>query len=662
MEKISVLTGSLLGTLLASSVLAAPALASPNGQLSQHGRWLVDASGRALMVRGGNVMLPRTQDLVPASQSQPEDWTAATPQRIAEQGFNGVRLVIFLSELMPQPGRLDAAYLDRIARTVAAYKAVGIRTLLDFHQDEYGPKVGIRGMPDWATFTNGHERIAGLGFPMGYFKDPAVQIAFDNFWANHRVPGTDKGVQDLYIEALAAVVRRFRSDPAVLGIDIMNEPATGSRCADLNPRKADCPELQQTLLKPFYDRAARAISAVAPKMLIFVEPFMLQGALGIPRIETPIAGPAGRRGLSFHSYGQSKATRDRVNDRALDHATTSNAALLNTEWGNSTDPVLTATIAGEFDQRLMSWLAWPVGSFEAILDPALKPRFGGNRAGLLRAYARPYPEWTAGTPVSLSFDPDSGEMRYRYTTTLPEGRVARADLLTEIRIPKVQYPGGYKVEVTGGMVVSAANDATLKIRNVPGARMVSVAIARQAALAPLASFADNGVEDAALFAKLPAIPAAPLSRRSMIGHILATPGGREALEAELPGIVEGMRQLSDWPAMTLADFQKLAPSTLDDAKLARLDRRLGALKVTSGPIASSRSTAIPGLDATVADLLADPRTRAILEREAPGLASASQRDIYPQIRLRDLQPVLPDILTKAVLARIEAAISALRTP
>src|SRR5690606_8571146 len=106
-------------------------------------------------------------------------------------------------------------------------------------------------------------------FPAGYFADPAVQAAFDNFWQNHPVPGTGKGVQDFYIDGLVAVARRFRDEPAVFGIDVMNEPFPGSRCNQPDPAVAHCPALDQQLLAPFYRRAGAAIAAVAPELIAF---------------------------------------------------------------------------------------------------------------------------------------------------------------------------------------------------------------------------------------------------------------------------------------------------------------------------------------------------------------------------------------------------------
>jgi hypothetical protein len=499
--------------------------------------------------------------------------------------------------------------------------------------------------------------MPGVDFPMGYFKDPAVQHAFDNFWANHRVPGTGKGVQDFYVEALTEVARRFRDEPAVLGIDVMNEPATGSRCAQPDPVKANCPDLELQLLRPFYEKASRAVAKAAPHMIVFVEPFMLQGALGTP-IDTPIVAPAGQRGLSFHNYGPVEATREKVSAGALAVAERKHAAILNTEWGFSNDPAAVDAQANDFDRRLISWLAWPRGAFEALVDPSLPDHGNGDRAQILRAYARPYPQATAGTPETLKFDSASGTLRYRYTTALVGGGRAAPAMQTEIRIPAISYPNGYRVAVTGGSVVSPANAPVLDIRNDPGATAVSVTVTRIGTLPPLASTGNPaGGAEAAALAALPPIPPGPLTSNSLIGHIVATPGGRALLDREVPGMLTGLSQVHGWEKMTLAGIQHFASGVLTDAKLTEIDTALAKLTVTPGPV-HARGAQL-SVDSLASDLLADPRARAIIARDAPGLIDAPQQGLYPQTTLRHLQPAMPAILTDAALERIARALAAL---
>ncbi len=622
-------------------------------RIAQDHRWFVVKGGGVFTIRGGNVSLPEFK----GTQASGDRWSPETPQQMARQGFNGIRLVMFFSELMPQPGKINEAYLDRIAQAVAVYKAAGIYTLIDFHQDQYSAVVGVRGMPAWAVFSDGYKRIPGVDFPIGYFKDPAVQRSFDNFYKNHPVPGTGKGVQDFYIDGLAAVARRFRNETAVLGIDVMNEPSSGTRCAIPDPAKANCPELEQELLKPFYRRAADAINAAAPDMIVFVEPFMLQAGLGTP-IRTPIAGVSGRRALSFHNYGPVQELRDRISDSALAHAAASDATIINTEWGFSNEPSEIVSQANDFDQRHISWLAWTRGSFEALVDPKLPDRGNGNRVAILRAYARPYAEVTAGTPEVSRFDPAKGILTLNYTTTLPSGRRADGGE-TRVRLPAVHYPQGYRVDVEGAEVLSQPNAPILRVRNLPRVGRVMLKISRVGELPPLPATKTTSDYEDALLRALPPIPAGPLNRQSLLGHIIVTPGGKSLIDRHAPGLLRSLSHVHGVMKMSLATIQELNGGALPEQKMVAIEADLKQLKVTPGPV-NPVDLGRLSVASLTSDLIADPRARAILDKEAPGLTTSPKQTVFPQTRLRNLQPEMPELLTDAVLARIDQALSALK--
>jgi hypothetical protein len=66
----------------------------------------------------------------------------------------------------------------------------------------------------------------------------------------------------------------------------------------------------------------------------------------------------------------------------------------------------------------------------------------GGRA--LHALVRPYPKATAGEPLQLSFDMKRRILKYRFRhDPLIKSR-------TEIFVPRVQYPEGYKVQISDG--------------------------------------------------------------------------------------------------------------------------------------------------------------------------------------------------------------------
>jgi endoglycosylceramidase len=77
----------------------------------------------------------------------------------------------------------------------------------------------------------------------------------------------------------------------------------------------------------------------------------------------------------------------------------------------------------------------------------------------------------AGTPVSFSFDPVSGEFHMLY---VPNQGIAAP---TVVFVPlSVHYPHGYRAQVVGGTVVSKADSSHLIVDNDPGSSSVSITI------------------------------------------------------------------------------------------------------------------------------------------------------------------------------------------
>ena len=162
---------------------------------------------------------------------------------------------------MPQPGQIDRQYLESIASTVRILGKHGIYVLLDFHQDGYGPVTNGNGMPAWATLTDGLPNPPDP-FPTYYVTNPALQRAFDNFWANK--PGPD-GVplQTHYATAMRTVASRFVASPNVIGYEAMNEPWPGTVWQACT---TGCPDLEAQLLEAVLrpDDRGRSLGRPAP--------------------------------------------------------------------------------------------------------------------------------------------------------------------------------------------------------------------------------------------------------------------------------------------------------------------------------------------------------------------------------------------------------------
>src|SRR5438132_1556222 len=114
-------------------------------------------------------------------------------------GYDVIRLNLSWSLLEPQPGKIDAAYMNRIAQVVRWARARGIYVVLDMHQDAWSKFVYTRGEPCVGDFQS----IRGFdGAPLWASRytspacalhgvrelDPAVAEQFQKFWLNAPAP------------------------------------------------------------------------------------------------------------------------------------------------------------------------------------------------------------------------------------------------------------------------------------------------------------------------------------------------------------------------------------------------------------------------------------------------------------------------------------------
>src|SRR5262245_42907765 len=130
-------------------VTAAPALAHDPTLLGHNGRWITDTHGRIVIPHGVAVM-----NFAAPNTPEAAGFGDADAAALAAHGFDVVRVGMNWSGLEPKPGVYSATYLDSIQRTVQTLARHGIYSLLDMHQDGYGPLVGTDGAPDWATLSD----------------------------------------------------------------------------------------------------------------------------------------------------------------------------------------------------------------------------------------------------------------------------------------------------------------------------------------------------------------------------------------------------------------------------------------------------------------------------------------------------------------------------
>jgi len=147
-------------------------------------RWMIDSEGRVLITHGVN-MPSKSLPAYPAALGFDDDDAAL----LVRLGFNTVRITVERYAVEPKAGQFDPTYVSHIADTVRLLARYGILTLIDFHQDDYGPVFFDNGYPDWMTVTDGLPNLWFSPFPTQYLDNPAQNRAWDHLWAND--PGPD---------------------------------------------------------------------------------------------------------------------------------------------------------------------------------------------------------------------------------------------------------------------------------------------------------------------------------------------------------------------------------------------------------------------------------------------------------------------------------------
>jgi len=491
--RLLVLLAALLAALLA---LPGSPQAAPRPPLDHEGRWFTDARGRVVLLRGFNLVYK-------VRSYRPEDtgFSRDDARFLRRHGFNSIRLGVILKGLEPNPPGADGrpgyrkGYIRSLARTERTLARHGIFTLLDFHQDLYNERFEGEGWPDWQTIDDGVPSEPKQGFPTNYLVNAGLQRAFDNFWANTEVAG--RGLQDHYAAAWRRVAAKFRRKPFTMGYDLINEPWPGSAfVAQGCGNPAGCPTFDATTLTEFSIRVLNAIRTVDPTTLVFYEP-LVTFDFGADTSHGDTGDPDA--GFSFHNYclpgafggpgsGPScEALEDMVFANADKQAEETGDVPFLTEFGATDDLETIERIARLADDHLVSWQYWHYcdcedpttagpGVQSLVIDPAKPPRGDNLKREKLRVLARPYPRALAGTPTKLDFNPQTRELKLSYSTRRPDGTRAPRRLDTEVFLPRIQYPRGYRAKVRGGRIVSKPRARVLRIERRRRAGEISLTV------------------------------------------------------------------------------------------------------------------------------------------------------------------------------------------
>lgn len=462
-------------------------------KVTSNGQWLLDEQGRVVIMHGTN----QIRKLAPYTPSS-IGFGADDADRMVEAGFNTIRLGVIWKALEPAPGQYDQKYLADLAGTVKLFTDRRINVVFDFHQDMLNEAFNGEGFPDWAIRSDGLPTSPNCGFPLNYFVMPALQRAWDHFWANDYADATGRPIQTAFTDMWKLVAQQFRDDPYVVGYDIFNEPFPGTLYAlCLGP--FGC--AQEKRLESFERKVMTGIRSVDPHTTLYYEPWVLFGSgagtsMGDPGI--------GNSGFSFHNYCVTGITGlgpntpiiadvcDKIAekiplDAAASRARAGLGAPLMSEFGAVSDAPVLERIADSADRVMSSWQAWawfnedPSGErpHEGIVKDPAKPPTGSNlNTPLIDALTRPYPRAIAGTPSSFGYASGTGVFQLTYSTARAEGGRFPAGSRTVLFVPRQDYPTGTRISVTGGRVVRHAGDI-VEIASTSGATSVGVTIQRR---------------------------------------------------------------------------------------------------------------------------------------------------------------------------------------
>lgn len=410
-----------------------PGSGSP-ATIDANGRWFSrDAQGRALELHGYNIKL-HADRIGTVTLDQLEG--------MRRNGFTLLRLAIFWSDLEPTQGNWNDQYFADLAHVLDLAQTVGVKVVLDMHQDSYSPEVGGYGMPDWTTRTDG---LVFHDTPIPCL-DPANQRAWQHFYE-------DADIRLAQTTAWQEVVDRLGDKPALFGYDLLNEP-----CGQANPGEGYTDALtrvEATQITPMLQRVTDAIRTEDTTHWIFLEgSFGLTSTFAAPSGLGPIHDPTGLQIYAPHLYDlgmESGTDWDPTSDfvtryytNIVDYGAANHLPTIVFEWGpqqpalpNAAD--FAAQVMHGADAHVAGWaaFAWCGG-----LGGWCQLDSDGNPGGGMTDNTQTYPMAIAGRPLSIEGDYAAGT-----STVTVDPADTGATGPTEFYFPLRRFPSGPDVSV-----------------------------------------------------------------------------------------------------------------------------------------------------------------------------------------------------------------------
>ena len=239
-----------------------------------------DEDGRQVVLRGVNLNGLAEYARANADLDPTQPVTEATWDQIADEGFDVVRLLVSWSRLEPESGEIDDAYVDEVRTQVRSAAERGLYTVIDMHQDAWGPYVAT---PAGVDCPAGREPANGWdGAPA--WATPAADVGSCRAAEGEAKPGSDlvveawdrfyrdaDGIQSHLVDVWEHLATELADEPSVAGYDLLNEPGHGrGATAPLGGVLSEFPALGD-----YYGRAIAAIrrgeeaAGVEPRPIYF---------------------------------------------------------------------------------------------------------------------------------------------------------------------------------------------------------------------------------------------------------------------------------------------------------------------------------------------------------------------------------------------------------
>jgi len=420
-------------------------------------RYITDEDGRLLILHGINVISAAKSDPLRVGETAKEDFLHISKQ----WGFNAVRLLIFWDGIEPQKGEYDHEYLARVRQRLDWCAEAGLYVILDMHQDLYSIKFGGDGAPEWSVQDDGQSFAYQTPWELNYLQ-PAVKTSIDNFWIK------EKGypeLQDHFIDALCVAVEALADHPAVIGIDLYNEPTMATLQGMLH--------FERRYLTPFLQRTINAVRKINNDLWIFFEPSALGTNQGFRSGLGKLTDP--RQGESHLVYFPHLYTLDLdIKGQYLGRPLFIDfwAHQRQIETGRFETPLMVGEFGlSEAKPGALDFLQDVLAMYDKITSGWFYWSYDRTDWGLHNddwedlkktdILVRPYPQKIAGTQPRFRWQPEERIFSLFFTATFEIGQSAA----TEIYLPSRSWPEGWRL-INHGVEISQSFDPAANILSI----------------------------------------------------------------------------------------------------------------------------------------------------------------------------------------------------